>query len=415
MKPKKRDVKRLLKPKSIAVVGASETPGKIGYILMKKLSYFNGKVIPINNSKKSILGKRSYSSINELPIKVELAIIATPANTVDNILRQCGKKKIKNVIIISAGFSEIGNENLQKKIIAISKTYKISLLGPNCFGVANPYLSLDTTFAKSLPKKGGTAFISQSGALWSYLSDLEENNFSGFVSLGNMADLSFTDFIRHFNNDKKTKRIILYIEKLKFGKEFIKVCKNSKKEIFVIKAGKSEEGSKATMSHTASLATDYEVYKGAFKQANVKLRNSFTEIFFNKKTNFPKPQKTKSKNKTIIITNAGGAGAIISDSCKENNFELIKRPIDILGTASPEDYKTALNKISRNKNANTIFVVLTPQSMSSPKAVAETIVEFSRERLGKNKRIVAFFLGERSMKEAWDILQKNGVEIIKRI
>ncbi len=413
---KSRDVKKFLKPKSIAVIGASETPGKIGYILMKKLSYFKGSVIPINLHKKTILGKIAYDSVKRVSGKIDLAIIATPAETVNMILRQCGIKKIKNVIIISAGFSETGNKDLQTKIKSIAKAYKINVLGPNCFGVANPYKRLDTTFAKSPPNSGKIAFISQSGALWSYIADLENNSFSGFVSLGNMADLSFTQFIRYFNKDKKTKKIILYIEKLKLGKEFIRICKNSKKEIVAVKAGKSEEGSKATMSHTASLATDYEIYKGAFKQANVKLIKSLSEALNkNSKITFPKPQKIKSRNKTAIITNAGGAGAIIADQCEENGFDLTQKPLDILGTATPDDYKIALNEISKQKNVDTIMVVLTPQSMSNPESVAGKIIEFSRERLGKNKRIIAFFLGEKSMKNSWDILEKEGIEVVKGI
>lgn len=428
----KKGVNKFLNPKSIAIIGASETPGKVGYILMKKLLKFKGKIFPVNINKEIILGKKAYKSVKDIKANIDLVIIATPSETVEKVLSECGNKKIRNVIIISAGFAESGNILLQNKIAKISEKYKMNILGPNCFGVANPYLNLDTTFSKESPKKGDIAFISQSGALWSFLSDLPNEGFSGCVSLGNMIDLDFVDFIEYFNNDRKTKKIILYVEKLKRGKEFIEICRKSKKEIIVVKAGKSKEGSEATISHTASLATDYNIYEGAFKQAKIKSVNSLygaLKTNSNKKeaVQFPKPNKDKNKkgsktNKTIILTNAGGAGALISDLCEENGFRLIHSPIDILGTASPTDYKKALNNLSKKDNYDIIMIVLTPQSMSEPKAVAEEIVEFSKNNKKKNKnkksnrrRIIAFFLGEKSVKESWKILRHNGIEVYGRI
>jgi acetyltransferase len=416
----KKGVNKFLKPKSIAIIGASETPRKVGYILMKKLIKFKGKIFPVNINKEIILGKKAYKSVKEIKSNIDLAIIATHSEKVEKIIIECSAKKIKNIIIISAGFAEAGNISLQNKIMNLSKKFKMNILGPNCFGVENPYINLDTTFSKESPKKGDIAFISQSGALWSFLSDLNYKGFSGFVSLGNMMDLDFVDFIEYFNKDKRTKRIILYMEKIKRGREFIEVCKKSSKEITVVKTGKSKEGLKAAISHTASLATDYEIYKGAFKQAKIKVVNSLYEALktnSNKKEiiQFPKPNKDENKNKTIVLTNAGGAGALISDLCEEKGFKLIGSPKDILGTASPDDYKTALNKIRKNKNCNTIMVVLTPQSMSEPKIVAEEIVRFSKNHESKSKRIIAFFLGEKSLKESWRILEDNGIECYKRI
>lgn len=407
----KNEVKKFLNPKSIAIIGASETEGKVGFILMNKISNFKGKVFPVNLNKKTILGIKAYKSVKEIPFKVDLAVIATPSNTVDKILIECGIKKIKSVIIITAGFAEVKNNLLQEELLKIAKKYKIRVLGPNCFGVANPYLNLDTTFSKTIPKKGNTAFISQSGALWSFISDIKGIGFSGFVSIGNMVDLGFTEFIKYFNKDKKTKRIILYVEKIKNGREFIELCKKSKKEIIVVKEGKSKEGSKAAMSHTASLATDYNVYKGAFRQAKIKVSDSLYNAITGKSKNISFPKSSK-KNKTIIVTNAGGAGTLISDLCEENKFNLIQSPIDILGTASPEDYKKTLDKL-KNKKVDVIMVALTPQQMSQPKKVAEKISEFSKEN--KNKRVIAFFLGENSVKESWNILKKNRIEIYGRI
>jgi acetyltransferase len=235
-----------------------------------------------------------------------------------------------------------------------------------------------------------------------------------------MIDLDFVDFIKYFNKDRKTKKIILYVEKLKRGREFIDICKKSKKEIIVIKAGKSKEGLKATISHTASLATDYDIYKGAFKQAKIKTTDSLYEALKinSTKIQFPKPKD--KKNKTLILTNAGGVGALISDLCEKNGFELIQTPKDILGTASPLDYKKALNDLNKKDNYDVIMIVLTPQSMSEPKAVAEEIIEFSKKNKKSNKkdnhkRIIAFFLGEKSVKESWKILRHNGIEVYGKI
>jgi len=246
---KRKSLDKFFTPKTIAIVGASNNPIKVGYVLMKKLSKFEGEIIPINIKHDEILGKKVYASLREFQKKIDLVIIAIPCEKVKEIIEDCARKKIKNVIVISSGFSEVGNRESERDILKIAKENKMNLLGPNCFGVANPYTNLDTTFANSSAKKGDTAFISQSGALWSYIADISSlknmPGFSGFVSLGNMADLDFSDFIEYFNKDKNTKKIILYIEKLKQGKRFINVCKKSKKEIIVIKAGKSQKGIEA--------------------------------------------------------------------------------------------------------------------------------------------------------------------------
>lgn len=404
----KKEVSGFLNPGIIAVIGASENPEKVGYILMKKLENFHGRVIPINPKREFVLGKKSYSSVKSFNGRINLAVIATPPETVEKIIEECGHAKIKNVIIITAGFAETGNNSLQERIINKAKKLKINVLGPNCFGVANPHINLDTTFSKTSAQKGDIAFIGQSGALWSYLSDFPEIGFSGYISLGNMADLEFNDFIKYFSKDPKTKKIVLYIEKLKNGREFIKICRESKKEIIAIKVGKSKQGSKAAISHTASLATDYNIYSGAFKQAKIKVSDSiYKALNPDSRISFPLPDK---KNKSVIITNAGGAGALISDLAEEHGFDLIKLPIDILGTATSEDYKRELNKA---KECQTVMVVLTPQEMSNPEAVAQEIADFKKKN--KDKRIIAFFLGEKSMKKSNELLKKNKIEFYNKI
>jgi len=403
-------MKNFLCPETIAIIGASEEPKKVGNVLIKKLFTFKGKVIPINPFHETIFGKKCYASVKDPSERIDLAIIATPAATVPEILEECSEKGIKSIIIISAGFSEQGNFELEKEIKEIAKKTGIRLLGPNCFGIANPYLDLDATFSNSSAKKGDTAFISQSGALWSFISDVSASSkigFSGFVSLGNMTDLNFNDFIEFFEKDKETKKIILYMERIENGKNFIELCKKCKKPIIVIKAGSSEQGSKAAMSHTGSLATDFKIYQGAFKQAGINQVKSI-EDSLNMLLQTSREINLEGKN-TIILTNAGGAGALLSDYCEEKKLKLInlsknkKNPLDILGTADSIDYEKAIKEINKKEKYDLLMIILTPQKMSEPDKTAEAIIK----NCDKKKTIV-YFLGENSIEKAKKELEKNG-------
>ena len=222
------NLKTFFNPKSIAIIGASDNELKVGGILLKKAIESKAKAIAVNPNHESIFGVKCYKNIMDCKEKIDLAVIAIPSLFVLGALNECGRKGVKNVVVISAGFAEIGNVKGEKELVETAKKYHIRMLGPNCFGVCNPETKLDTTFSATMPKKGDIAFISQSGALWSYLSDFcaeKGIGFSGFASLGNMADLEFSDFIDYFGKNKKTKNIILYVEKLKDGKRFIKSCK----------------------------------------------------------------------------------------------------------------------------------------------------------------------------------------------
>lgn len=396
------DLNSFFNPSSIAIIGASETPGKVGYILMTKLKNFKGKIIPINPNRKTILNKKTYKKTTDYKNKIDLAVIATPKKTVLPILKDIIKKEIKNVIIITAGFKEIGDEKSENKIKKLAEKHNLNILGPNCFGIINTEKEIDLTFSKETAKKGETVFISQSGALGSFAMDLNIG-LRGFISLGNMSDLDFADFIEFFNKDKKTKKIVLYIEKLKDGKKFIEACEKSNKKIIAIKSGKTQKGQKATMSHTGSLATSFEIYKGAFKQAKVEYSKSLAKAFGVKKENYE--SKLKGKN-IAVITNAGGAGALITDELESKGYKIFG-PKDILGTATPNDYKRALHRI-KNPYDN-IIVAFTPQTMSDAKNTAKAIIE-SR---WKNK-IIALMLGEKSVKEAADILKENNVPVFTK-
>jgi len=401
-------------PKTVALIGASENESKVGGILLNKLIASGLKIVPINPNHDKIGDLTCYKNVRDYKDKIDLAILAVPSLFVVGSLIECGKKNIKNVIIISAGFSEIGNISGEEELVKIAKKYKMNFIGPNCFGVCNPSFKLDTTFSAVMPKKGDIAFISQSGALWSYIADFSSNipgfGFSGFVSLGNLGDLEFSDFVEHFSRDKKTKSIVLYVEKIKEGKKFMEICKNCKKPIFAVKAGVTEKGSQAAISHTASLASDYNVYIGAFKQAGVTLCDSLISAFEKASG------KTLLKNralesirigrKTIILTNAGGAGALMADYLSEKGFSIVDKPIDILGTASGSDYFNAIEKLKNKDFFDSIIVILTPQSMSEVKKTAEVIVEFKRQA---KKEVIALFLGGKSMIEANKIFEEAEV------
>jgi acetate---CoA ligase (ADP-forming) len=403
---KRGNLNSFLKPKSIAIIGASNTLGKVGYTLVEKSKNSKAKIIPINLKEKSIQELKAYSSVLNYKQKIDLAVIAIPKKFIIKVIDQCIKKKIKNIIIISAGFEEKKDSELQKKLLSRIKKNKLNVLGPNCFGITNQEINLDLTFSNKNPKKGNTIFLSQSGALFSYIAD-HKIKINKYISLGNMADLNFSDWIEFLNQNKKIKKIVCYIEKLKDGKKFIRVCKNSKKKIIAIKAGQTKEGKKAALSHTGSLATDYKIYQDIFKQANVLQENSLIKAFNKKPQNFQKLTKELTKKKKIkIITNAGGAAALLADKLTNQNLK-ISKIIDLLGTAKAQDYKKELNK----KTKDQIIVILTPQSMSEPEKTAQEIIN------SKNKKLIrtALFLGNSSLQPAIKLLKNNKIPVFTKI
>lgn len=399
---KRKEMNKFLNPKSVAIIGASENTSKVGGILVKKLQEFKGKKIFVNPNREYIFNEKCYKNINDYPKKIDLAIIAIPKEILFPAIKDCIKKNIKNIILITAGFSETGDEQSEKKLLNLIRKNKINLLGPNCFGISIPSIKLDTTFANKKPSDGKIAFLSQSGALFSYVADIKKIGFSKFISLGNMANLSFEDFLPHLIKDKNTKKIILYIEKLKDGKKFVEICKKSKKEIIAVKVGSSTQGQKAAISHTGSLATDHLVYKGIFKQAKITQCETIEEAFKIKNT-----KRTIKKINSLIITNAGGAGGLLADELERSGIPLIQQPIDVLGTATSKEYETAIKSTKPNTQ---IFVVLTPQKMSEPEETAKMIVKYK-----KRNKFICLFLGNSSIKKATNILKKERISVYNTI
>lgn len=405
-------MKELLKPRNIALIGASNKKNKVGYSLMENLKKFQGGVIPVNLHDKKILGKKCYKNILHIEKEIDLAIIAIPSGFVKQAVKECRQKGVKAIIIISAGFSEIGKKNLEEEIMKEKGNMRI--LGPNCFGVVNPYIGLDTTFAKTTPRKGDVAFISQSGAIWSGVAELsrkEDFGFSGFVSLGNMMDIGFEDAVEYFENDNRTRIIVIYLETLKDGRKIMKIAKKCKKKIIAIKAGASEAGMKATISHTGSMAGSYEIYKAAFKQIGITMAESLEEAFDKAKYGMIKERKA------VIITNAGGPGALMADACEKNGMELVKipkikfnlpeswshgNPMDLMGDAKSDRFKEVFEKIKKEKFYDLTIVVVTPQKMTDLKNIAHEIVKFRNE---SRKKVIACWMSD----EGIEILEKNKI------
>jgi len=378
-------LKPLLRPKSVAVVGASSTPGKIGYEILKNLEHFKGKVYPVNPKHYVVQGLKCYPYVAAIKKKVDLAIFVVPAHIVPQALSAA--HNAKTIAIIASGFSEVDNKELAAKVLNIAKKNKQRILGPNCLGIQIPYLNLNATFAPKLAKAGNMAFISQSGGFGSAMIDWayqERIGFSAFVSIGNMLDLNFSDLLHYFGNDKHTKAIVLYMEGLKEGRRFLDAARKCKKPIIVFKIGKTEAGKKVASTHTGSLAGEQAIYSGAFKQAGIIEAGSTAELFDLVK-GFSLVKKP-ANNKVIIVTNSGGPGAAAADSIS-SPLELYKEGIvDLTGGATVDTFKQTLGALKKVK-AN-VVVTYVPTDVANPCEITQVIAELAR-----TKTVVASFLG----------------------
>ncbi|MEM3896002.1 MAG: acetate--CoA ligase family protein [Archaeoglobaceae archaeon] len=421
-------------PNSIALVGASAKKGSVGNVILKNLKKFGGKIYAINPNHTEIEGVECFPSVESLPEVVDLAIIATPARTVSKIVNECGRKGIKNVIVISAGFRETGSEGavLEEKVAEIARKHGIRLLGPNCLGVINPEINLNATFSEIMPRKGKIAFLSQSGAfilaviLWAQKSKF---GFSKIVGMGNKAVLSEADFLRFFATDEKTEAIMLYVEGIRNGKEFMEVARKVAKEkpIIVMKAGKTESGARAASSHTGSLAGSYEIYKTAFEQCGIVVAETVEELF---DFSFAL-SRFRRAGRVAIVTNSGGPGVMASDAVEINGLELanFKRetieelrkilppsanfynPVDILGDADTERFVKALDAVEMDENVGSIVAILAPTAQIDYRKAVDRVLtskkpifccfmgldEFDEERLIES-RIPNFFDPSRAVK-----------------
>ena len=427
---------KIFNPKSVAVIGASDEEGSVGYVLMKNFaeSGFAGHVFPVNIKKTEVLGLKACPSVDQILEPVDLAVIATPARTVPDVLEQCGKAGINGVIIISAGFKEIGPEGraLEEKINEIKKKYNMRIVGPNCLGVIRPIRCLNATFISKMPKPGNIAFISQSGALGTAILDwaMHENiGFSNFVSLGSMIDVDFGDLIDYFGTDPKTKSILMYIEGITDARKFMSAARHfaRTKPIIVVKAGKFSESAKAAASHTGSLTGEDMIYDKAFKRAGMVRVEEIADLF-NCAAVLGMQPIPRGPN-LAIITNAGGPGVMATDALIAQGGTLAKlsektmekfnsilphfwsrgNPIDILGDAKADRYRAVVEACLDDDNVDGIVIIYTAQAVAEPVQVAKSLAELIRSRSYQNKTILTSFMGYGAVEEANRIFVEHNI------
>ena len=428
------NLKYLLEPESVAVIGASRDPQKIGYQVLWNLiggGFPREKIFPINPKAEEILDLKCYPSILEVPEKVDLAVIVVPAKIVPMVLKQCVEKGVKAVAIISAGFGEVGNIAAEEEIVRIAREGGMRLLGPNIVGVANTHNNMNASFCQALPFKGNIAFITQSGALaialvgWTLL---EKIGLSALVSLGNKADVDDADLILYLRDDPKTSVITIYMEGLDDGRKFMDAASkvSAQKPIIIVKAGRSERGAKAASSHTGSLAGSDIAYTAAFKKYGVLRASNIQELFdWAMATAYMPPLKN---NNVVILTNGGGAGVLATDECESSGINLmdippelaeelrkymppfgsVGNPIDLTGMATKEWYKGALKALLSHKDVGGVIVLYCHTAITAPMEIAEAIIE-AYEESNKDKPITTSFIGGSECLKSQEHLRRNNI------
>ncbi|RLI26827.1 CoA-binding protein [Candidatus Bathyarchaeota archaeon] len=432
----REDIKPILSPESIAVIGASRRSGAVGNRIVKNIleSGFKGPVYPINPKADKIHGLKCYPSVLKVEGDVDLAVVAVPARIVPEVVEEAGVKGVKGLIVISAGFREIGEEGakLEKEVLTLCRKYGMRMVGPNCLGVINTSVPMNTTFASSQPIPGSIAFLSQSGALCTAVIDWapkEGLGFSVIVSLGNSADLNVVDFIEALKEDENTRVIACYIEGISEGDRFVKAVGevSRKKPVVILKAGLTSMGIRAVSSHTGSMAGSAVAYSTVFKRMGV-IQVDSVEDLFNYARAFASQPIPEGRG-LAILTNAGGPGIVATDSCEKSGLRLawlsqetieklrailpeqasVINPVDVLGDASAERYKQALQILLDDPGVNSVIVILTPQAVTQPVETAKAILEVYRSN--PKKPILAVFMGGKAVAEAVKILRDNGIPV----
>lgn len=419
---RQKGIDSLFRPRSIAVIGASETRGKLGNDVMRNLieSGYEGRIYPINPKAGEILGHKVYRTVRDIAGNIDLAVIVIPAKFVLESVEECGERGVKALVIISAGFKEVGHEGqeAEKLLAVLAEKYEMVIQGPNCLGIINTSAPYNASFSSGTPKPGTIAFASQSGALMTGILDwslMEKIGFSKFVSLGNKAHLDESDFIEAFGRDADSTFILLYIESVVDGRKFMDVCRKvvRNKPIFVVKSGVSSAGARAASSHTGSLAGSDTAYDVAFRQCGVRRASDMASLF--DVASVYDDMHLPSGNRVAIITNAGGPGILTTDACEASGLQIaslslatveflkenlppaaaVYNPIDALGTAQPEDYALCIEAALRDENVDSVLILLTPQAMTKQTETAQVVVDAHTKY--PNKPLIAVFMGGNSM------------------
>ncbi len=425
---------KIFDPHRVAVVGASDTPTSVGYTVLRNLigSGFAGVVYPVNPKRESVQGIQAFQDIKSLPHAPDLAVICTPAVTVPGLVRELGEAGTRGLVIISAGFREIGEEGrkLERQVLEEQAKFDgMRILGPNCLGIIVPKICLNASFAAATPKKGHIGFISQSGALCTSVLDwaIDEGiGFSYFVSVGNMLDVNMADLIDYFGSATETQSIILYIESISEAREFMSATRAfaRTKPIVAYKAGRFAESAQAAASHTGAMAGVDAVYEAAFQRAGIERVFQIEDMF--DCAELLARQQTPKGDRLAIVTNAGGPGVMTTDALIERNGELAElseetiaklneslppfwshnNPIDVLGDAPPERFAKALEIVLRDKGVDAVLVILTPQAMTDPTGTAKAVGEVAR---GAHKPVLAAWMGGQSVSDGAEVLNQAGI------
>ncbi len=414
----------MLKPRSIAVIGASHRKLTIGNMLFHNLLHheFTGVVYPVNPNVKAVAAVQTYSSVLDIPGEVDLAVIITLADTVHRVMEQCGQKGVRGVIIISAGFAESGPEGQAKQdeILEIARHYGMRLVGPNCMGIVNtdPEVNMNATFSSVFPPAGGIAMSTQSGALGLVILEYARNlniGLSTFVSIGNRADVSSNDLLQYWEKDPATKVILLYLESFGNPKKFARIARSITltKPVVAVKSGRTPAGSRAAASHTGALATAEVASEALFAQTGMIRVDTLEELF--DVANLLSHQPIPQGRRVAILTNGGGPGIMTADACADRGLELpalsdettsrlksflssrssLTNPIDMTAEASAEDYSRALEVLARDNGIDIVIVIFIPPILVQAEAVANAIRELAPEFRKRGKTLVASFMGSR--------------------
>ena len=429
----------IFSPRSVAVVGASTQPGKVGHDIFKNILWggYTGTLYPVNPKAKSILCVKSLHSLLDIEDTVDLAMLILPPQRIVGAVEDCIKKGIRGIVVVSAGFREVGEEGLaiENRIAAMCIAAGIRLVGPNCLGVINPHSSirLNASFSTRMPAAGNISFISQSGALCTAVLDFAADRgfgFSKFISIGNKADVDEFDLLRYYHHDPDTDVIMIYMEELRIcGQAFIDEIKNitsgnNPTPVLVIKSGKTSAGAAAASSHTGAIAGTEAVYDAIFEEAGIIRVETVNELFDYAEAFIPK--KIPRSNGVAIVTNAGGPGIVATDMTEAAGLKLAKlgdetikalqshlpatanihNPIDVIGDASMDRYEMALDAVIKDKNVDGAMVILTPQSMTDVTGTAEAVVKIAERT---SKPVVCSFMGIFDVSKGVKILQQHHI------
>src|ERR1017187_569194 len=420
-------------PKTVAVIGATETAGTVGRTILWNLvgNPFGGTVFPINPKRPSVLGVKAYKHISEVPEQVDLAVIVTPAASVPGIVHDCGEEGVKAAIVISAGFKEIGAEGLEleRQTLIEARRANMRIIGPNCLGVMSPLTGLNATFAAGIARPGNIGFISQSGALCNAILDWSLSNqlgFSAFISIGSMLDVNWGDLIYHLGDDPHTRSILLYMESVGDARSFLPAAREVAltKPIIVIKVGRTKAAAKAAASHTGALTGSDQVLDAAFRRVGVLRVDTIAELFDIAELLGKQPRPAGPR--LAIVTNGGGPGVLATDALIECDGKLAElssqsydaldkllpphwsrgNPVDILGDADADRYEKAVDIVARDQNNDGLLAILTPQAVTESSATAEKLRSFGKL---KTKPFLASWIGGTGVAPGAAIL--NGANI----